>query len=177
MTSRHPKCNLCGRGSRDVKTLYPHEVDALFANSEIDVAQRAALEASRTSQATPKVHKTGPCHARINTALQMVRLVQDLAAAAAADVVVQEKIRVAKILAADSLGALYSLSVLSDLVAITAHDDLLCISLHNCLFLQVWRPLPTMATTTMTTPYPTPSLRHWVCPCRMPLRAPLLPRS
>jgi hypothetical protein len=72
MTSRHPKCNLCGRGSRDVKTLYPHEVDALFANSEIDVAQRADLEALRTSQVTPKVHKTGPCRARINTALQMV---------------------------------------------------------------------------------------------------------
>jgi hypothetical protein len=61
-------------------------------------------------------------------------LVQDLAASAAADAVVQEKIRVAKTLAADSLCALYPLSGLSDLVTITAPDDWLCISLHNLPF-------------------------------------------
>ena len=105
MTSRHAKCHLCGCGPLDLRTIYPHDVDALFASSEIDAAQRAALEALRTSQAAPKVHKTDPCPARINTALNKVRLIRGLVTAAAADAVTQEKIRCAKTLAADSLGA------------------------------------------------------------------------
>ena len=139
MTSRHAKCHLCGYGPLDLRIIYPHDVDALFANSEIDVAQRAALAMKPRARhrRRPRYTKTGPCRARINTALNKVRLIRGLVIAAAADAVTQEKIRCVKTLATDSLGA-YPLSCLSGFMAITVSDDLLCISLHNCLFLQVW---------------------------------------
>ncbi len=178
-----PKCILCLAGSNAVRTLYSQEVTALFETGAIDAATRDAIEMSRTGGTPPKAHKTGPCRTLINNAVNTVRSIRELAAAAAAHAAAEEKTRTAEKLAVNSEGWFYL--ILESLnffgVNLWLSSDryrrlwYLCHAVLHVV--QVWRPLPSMATTTMTTPYPTVSLRHKACPCGMPLRAPLLPRS